>query len=462
MAAKKEYTVKVIKTEPFQDQIAESNGLLRSVKQFQIENYVENYIQSFFHVLDLLEPNGNLNILTGSDGRYYYDVCIQKLIKLTAANPNIEKLYIPLNGISTLPSASCFIRRTGLDAACMFTANAANGGPEGEFGIKIEDRTGAPLNRLFTEQIFHYSTKLNEYKICPDISCDLQQLGEHKFLIRDNGKNVRNFTIEIFDSVEHYTKVMKEIFDFKVLKNFIKSGARLTINAMNGAAGPYIKRILCTEIGLPDFEVVKYEPQMDFGGLTPEPSPANVGDLFGLLRSGVHEIGFAVGGDGQQCIVVGKDGYLVQPCDSLAIIAANLESIAYYKRNGVKGFARTFSTSRNIDRVAKEQEKKILELPHNWVHSSNLLESEEISIAGDVNYGVTGEHSLEKDGVWVVLAWINILEHRRTIVNRLVKYHWQKYGRNIFARYALVLTFIYFLKKLPVNSQFLLLFLLIA
>ena len=434
MDLKKEHEVLIVKTEPYQDQIADYKGLIRAVKQYESVNYVENYIQSFFHVLDILEPNGNLKLLTGSDGRYYSDISIQKLIKLTAANSNISKLYIAQNGILTVPAASCFIRQRVLDAGILFTANGANGGVNGDFGIKFEDRNGAPLNRLFTDQIYHYSCKLNEYKICPDIKVDVKHVHEYKFLIRD-GKSVRKFSIEVIDSVQDYVQKMKEIFDFKMLRSFIKSGARLTLNCMNGAAGVYAKAILCGELGLLDFEVVKYESAEDFCGLTPEPVPSNVSDLFGLMRKGVHEVGFALGGDGQQFIVIGKDGLFVKPCDALAVIAANLESISYYKKNGVKGFARAFASSRNIDRVAKDLEKKIIELPQNWIHSANLIASEEISLAGDEDYGVAAEHSLEKDGLWAILAWINILEYRRTIVNRLMKYHWQRYGRSMFARY---------------------------
>ncbi len=429
-----EYRVVKCETFPYEDQIADFNGLIRSVKHYQSENYVENYLQSFFHVLNILEPKGDLSILTGSDGRYYSPECIQKLIQIAAANTKIEKLYIAQNGIITTPAASCYIRRHGLDAGVLFSAISCSGGPDGNFGIKIEDRNGAPLTRLLSDQIYHVSCKLQEYQICPDLSCDLTNPCEYKFLIR-NGENLRNFFVEVIDSVDDYVQAMKEIFDFKLLRNFIKSGARIVVNSMNGATGPYVRRILCQELGLPDFEVVKYEPLPDFGGLLPEPIPINTDDLFGLMCRDVHEVGFALGGDGQQYIVVGKNGFFVQPYDSLAVIAANLSSIAYYKTHGVKGFARSFTGPRCLDRVAREVERKIHELPQNWIHSANLLESEEISLAGEEDFSVGAEHCREKDGIWAILAWINILEVRRTIVNRLMKYHWNRHGRNVFARY---------------------------
>jgi phosphoglucomutase len=429
-----EYNIKRHETTPFTDQQPGTSGLRKSVKRFQTENYVENFIQSFFNVLEKTDPTGDLTLITGGDGRYFGEECVEKIICQTAAHSRVTKLYVAQNGIMSTPAVSCCIRKYKLNAGIILTASHNPGGPDGDFGIKFNCSNGGPAPSTLTDNVFEVSKNVNEYFSCPDLTCDFKTIGQYDFKIR-NGEQTRNFQVIVIDSVEDYLELMRSIFDFKLISNLIKSGSRITINSMNGVMGPYVKRILCEDLGLADFEIVKCEPLKDFGGHHPDPNLTYAEDLVRLMKEGIHDFGCAFDGDGDRNMIIGKNGFFVTPCDSVAVIAANLHLIPYFKVNPIKGFARSMPTSGALDRVAKDLGKKCFETPTGWKFFGNLMDAGEIQLCGEESFGTGSDHIREKDGLWTVLAWLTIIEIKRQPVEKILVEHWMKYGRNYFSRY---------------------------
>lgn len=424
-----------VPTDPFLDQKADTNGLRLRVQRYQSKNYVENYIASFFKVLDTSRTESEFVIVAGGDGRYYNDQCLQKIIQMSAANSKVKKLIIGQNGHMITPAISYAITKYKAVAGIILSAGPLSGGPDAQFGIKFNTSNGGTMPKQFTDKVYQVCRKINEYFTCSSIKCSLAHVAGYVFKIKDNNGHTRKFYVEIIDSVEDYCELMKTFFDFKMLRTLIKSGARIVVNTMNGVAGLYVKRILCTELGLPDFEIVKWEACEDFGGLIPEPNLISADDIVKLLRRGVHEIGCVISGDGSSYMVVGKNGYIVQASDAVAIIANFLHQFNYFKKNTIRGYARKLTTSRALDRVAKEYDKRCYEVGSDWKYFSNLFEAESISFCGDEFFYVCTEHVRERDGLWAILAWLTILEIRRTTVPRLLRYHWNKFGRFFYARY---------------------------
>ena len=355
-----EYNVVRCETKAFNDQQPGTSGLRKSVKRFETVNYVENFIQSFFNVLNSSSSSSSedeLTLITGGDGRYYGEECTQKIIQLAAANSRVKKLYVAHNGIMSTPAVSCCIRKYKLTAGIILTASHNPGGPNGDFGIKFNSGNGGPAISAITEKVFDVSKCLTEYFTCPELVCDISKIAEHSFKIRD-GETVRDFHVQILDSVDDYLELMKQIFDFKMISNLIKSGTRITMNAMNGVMGPYVKRIMCDELGLKEFEVVKCEPLKDFGGLHPDPNLTYAEDLVRLMSEGNHDFGCAFDGDGDRNMIIGKNGFFVTPSDSVAVLAHYLNHIPFFRDSEIKGYARSMPTSCALDRVAKDLGKQ--------------------------------------------------------------------------------------------------------
>lgn len=350
------------KTSPFKDQKAGTSGLRKNTKVFQQENYVENFIQSFFNALNEdvekeLGESGRVSIMVGGDGRFYGIECVARILKLAAANPKINRVIVAQNGLMSTPAVSCCIRKYKTFAGIILTASHNPGGPNADFGIKFNCSNGGPALQHFTDKIFTISTQISEYHLVENFECDISQIGERKFDIQG-----REFVVQVIDSVQDYLELMQQIFDFDALKEYFKSGVKITVDSLNGVVGPYAKRILCQELGMPVSEARNCDPLPDFGGFHPDPNLTYAKSLVDLMKKGEHDFGAAFDGDGDRNMILGKDAFFITPCDSVAVLAANLNLIPYFQREGIKGFARSMPTSGALDLVAKEMGMKCFEV----------------------------------------------------------------------------------------------------
>jgi len=430
---------KTLPTTPFADQKPGTSGLRKSTKRFQESHYVENFVQSYFNAIsaDIRSSSveqGKRSLVVGGDARYFSVDCIKKIIKLAAANPDIDRLIVAKNGLMSTPAVSAVIRKYKAYGGLILTASHNPGGPDADFGIKFNSANGGPALSALTDKVFELSTKLAEYhEVTESPACDLTEIGEHNFVV-DEEK--RAFSIKIIDSVDDYSSLMKEIFDFDKIKAFLASGkCKLTVNSLNGVMGPYVKRILCGELGMPESEAINCEPMEDFGGLHPDPNLTYAKSLVDLMKKGEHDFGAAFDGDGDRNMILGRNAFFVCPCDSIAVLAAHLEKIPYFKREGVKGFARSMPTSGALDLVAKSLGKECYETPTGWKFFGNLMDAGKLSLCGEESFGTGSDHIREKDGLWAVLAWLSVLEANQMTCEEMLTAHWTKFGRNFFTRY---------------------------
>lgn len=282
-----------------------------------------------------------------------------------------------------------------------------------------------------TNHIYELSKSLTEYRIVKDLRVDVSRLGVQNFKVSDN-----EFTVEVIDSVEDYLTLMKDIFDFNAIKSYLNSGSlKILIDAMNGVMGPYVKRILIEELGAPSESAIRCDPLEDFGGHHPDPNLTYAADLVKKLSAGQHGFGAAFDGDGDRNMILGKNAFFVTPSDSLAVLADNLECIPYFKKGGIKGFARSMPTAGAVDIVAKKTNKEMFETPTGWKFFGNLMDAQRLSLCGEESFGTGSDHIREKDGLWAVLAWLSVLANTKKSVEQILVDHWNKYGRNFFTRF---------------------------
>ncbi|XP_075176471.1 phosphoglucomutase-1 isoform X4 [Anomaloglossus baeobatrachus] len=346
----------------------------------------------------------------------------------------IGRLVIGQNGILSTPAVSCIIRKIKAIGGIILTASHNPGGPNGDFGIKFNTSNGGPAPEAITDKIFQLSKTIEEYAICPDLKVDLCTIGKQQF---DLENKFKPFTVEIVDSVEAYGNMLRNIFDFSALKELLSGPNRLKIriDAMHGVVGPYVKKILCEELGAPANSAVNCIPLEDFGGHHPDPNLTYASELVDTMKTGEHDFGAAFDGDGDRNMILGKNSFFVNPSDSVAVIAANIFSIPYFQQTGVRGLARSMPTSGALDRVAKATKIALYETPTGWKFFGNLMDANKLSLCGEESFGTGSDHIREKDGLWAVLAWLSIIATRRQSVEDILKDHWQQYGRNFFTRY---------------------------
>uniref|UniRef100_A0A8C5FWU4 EF-hand calcium binding domain 7 n=1 Tax=Gadus morhua TaxID=8049 RepID=A0A8C5FWU4_GADMO len=424
--------ITVVKTKPYTDQKPGTSGLRKRVTVFQQnEHYAENFIQS---ILSVVEPSERqaATLVVGGDGRFYMKEAIQLIVQIAAAN-GIGHLVIGQDGIMSTPAVSCVIRQTKAVGGIILTASHNPGGPNGDFGIKYNIASGGPAPEGITNKIYEVSKGLQEYPICPEIKVDLSTIGKQTFQV----DSFKPFTVDIVDSVEAYGEMLRGIFDFPALKELL-SGAKhinVRLDAMHGVVGPYVKKIVCEELGSPASSAVYCVPKEDFGGHHPDPNLTYAADLVQAMKGGEYDFGAAFDGDGDRNMVLGKHGFFVNPSDSVAVIAANITSIPYFQRTGVKGLARSMPTSAALDNVAKALKMQLYETPTGWKFFGNLMDAGKLSLCGEESFGTGSDHIREKDGLWAVLAWLSILAVRKQSVEEIMKEHWHKFGRNFFTRY---------------------------
>ncbi|XP_076731637.1 phosphoglucomutase-1 isoform X4 [Maylandia zebra] len=345
----------------------------------------------------------------------------------------INHLVIGHNGIMSTPAVSCVIRKRKAVGGIILTASHNPGGPNGDFGIKYNISSGGPAPEGITNKIFEISKSLQEYHICPDLKVDLSKIGKQTFEV----DTFKPFTVEIVDSVDDYAEMLRGIFDFAALKELLSGANHINVrlDAMHGVVGPYVKKIVCEELGSPANSAVNCVPQEDFGGHHPDPNLTYAADLVKTMKGGEYDFGAAFDGDGDRNMVLGKHGFFVNPSDSVAVIAANIKSIPYFQKTGVKGLARSMPTSGALDNVAKTLQMDLYETPTGWKFFGNLMDAGKLSLCGEESFGTGSDHIREKDGLWAVLAWLSILATRKQSVEEIMKDHWQKFGRNFFTRY---------------------------
>ena len=409
-----------INTTPFEGQKPGTSGLRKTVKTFTQPNYLENFVQAIFDCVP--ELRGGL-LIVGGDGRYYNDVAIQIILRMAAQN-GVARVLVGQNGILSTPAVSAIIRKYGAAGGIILSASHNPGGPKGDFGIKFNSANGGPAPESVTNAIYARTQIIDSYKTASSNDVDLGALGQSK---------ISDMEIEVIDSVADYKALMESLFDFPAISKLFTSGMTFCFDAMHAVTGPYAKAIF-GELGVPDESIINAVPLPDFGGGHPDPNPVYAKELFGkMFAADGPDFGAASDGDGDRNIVLGRNLY-VSPSDSLAIIAANAHLVPGYSA-GIKGVARSMPTSRAADLVAERLGVPAFETPTGWKFFGNLLDDGQITLCGEESAGASSDHIREKDGLWAVLMWLNIVAARGKSVAEIVKEHWQDFGRNYYSRH---------------------------
>ena len=414
--------ISTVATKPFADQKPGTSGLRKKVPVFQQPNYAENFIQSIF---DSLENFSGQTLVIGGDGRYYNREVIQKAIKMAAAN-GFGKILVGKGGILSTPAASHVIRKFQAFGGIILSASHNPGGPTEDFGIKYNTGNGGPAPERITDAIFERSKVIESYRIVDAADFDLDQIGSVE---------VDGMVVEIIDPVADYAALMEELFDFGAIRNLFGLGFRMVFDAMSAVTGPYAKEIIEGRLGAPAGTVRNFIPLPDFGGHHPDPNLVHAKELYDEMMAGdaAPDFGAASDGDGDRNLVIGK-GIFVTPSDSLAILAANAHLAPGYAK-GIAGIARSMPTSAAADRVAEKLGIGMYETPTGWKFFGNLLDAGKVTICGEESAGTGSSHVREKDGLWAVLLWLNILAVRGESVKDIVTQHWATYGRNYYSRH---------------------------
>jgi phosphoglucomutase len=413
--------INTIQTKLFEGQKPGTSGLRKKVPVFQQPHYAENFIQSVF---DGLEGFAGKTLVIGGDGRYLNREIIQTTIRMAAAN-GFGRVLTAKGGLLSTPAASNIIRKNRAFGGLILSASHNPGGPDGDFGIKYNAGNGGPAPEKMTDVFFANTRKISSYKISDAADCDLDKLGVSK---------VEGMTVEVIDPVIDYQALMETLFDFDAIRALFKSGFRIRFDAMHAITGPYAHAILEGALGAPKGSVVNGTPLPDFGGHHPDPNLVHAKDLYDLMMSiDGPDFGAASDGDGDRNLIIGKHQF-VTPSDSLALLAANAHLAPGYAK-GLAGVARSMPTSCAVDRVAAKLGVKCFETPTGWKFFGNLLDAGMITLCGEESAGTGSNHVREKDGLWAVLLWLNILAVRRQSVVDIVKEHWAVYGRNYYSRH---------------------------
>ncbi len=411
-----------VPSQPFTDQRPGTSGLRKKVKVFQSPHYLENFVQSVFDCQTNLRGG---TLVVGGDGRFYNREAIQIILRMAAAN-GIAKVLVGQGGILSTPAASCVIRRYATQGGLILSASHNPGGPDEDFGIKFNTENGGPAPEGVTEAIFDRSRVINQYRIFqdgPPVAID--HLGTH---------SLGEMLIEVIDPVRDYADLMASLFDFSAIADLFRSGFRLAFDAMHAVTGPYAREILETRLGAPAGTVINGTPLPDFGGGHPDPNLVHAAGLVALTQGPAGlDFGAASDGDGDRNMVLGKN-FFVTPSDSLAILAANATLAPGY-RDGIKGIARSMPTSQAADRVAERLKVPCFETPTGWKFFGNLLDAGRITLCGEESFGTGSNHVREKDGLWAVLFWLNLLAVRHQPVEAIVREHWRTYGRHYYSRH---------------------------
>ena len=413
--------IETVATQPFSDQKPGTSGLRKRVTVFQQPHYLENFIQSTF---DSLENYQGQTLVLGGDGRYYNRQAIQIILKMAVAN-GVGRVKVGQSGILSTPATSCVIRQTGAIGGIILSASHNPGGPDGDFGVKYNISNGGPAPEKVTEAIFAHSKVIDHYKIVTAPDVDLDTLGESR---------IGEMVVEVINSVTDYAKLMESLFDFDLIHQLLTGSFRMCMDSMHAVTGPYAHAIFEQRLGAPAGTVQNGTPLEDFGGGHPDPNLVYAHDLVAILfGENAPDFGAASDGDGDRNMILGRK-FFVNPSDSLAVLAANATLVPGY-REGLTGIARSMPTSQAADRVAEKLGIPCFETPTGWKFFGNLLDADRVTICGEESFGTSSNHIREKDGLWAVLFWLNILAVKQQSVEELMHDHWQTYGRNYYSRY---------------------------
>ena len=411
-----------VKTRPFTDQKPGTSGLRKPVSVFKREHYLENFVQSIF---DSLEGLAGQTLVLGGDGRYHNREAIQVILRMAAAN-GVGRVLVGRGGILSTPAASCVIRRHKAFGGIVLSASHNPGGPEGDFGIKYNIGNGGPAPEKITEAIYARSKTLTEYLTLAPERVDIDTLGTRR---------LADMAIEVIDPVSDYAELMQDLFDFDRIHQLFNSGLfDIAFDAMHAVTGPYAHEILERRLGAATGSVMNADPLPDFGGGHPDPNLTYAHDLVEkMFGRNAPALGAASDGDGDRNMILGRN-FFVTPSDSLAILAANAHLVPGY-RLGITGIARSMPTSQAADRVAASLGVECYETPTGWKFFGNLLDAGKVTLCGEESFGTGSDHIREKDGLWAVLFWLNLLAVKRESVEKIVRDHWRRFGRNFYSRH---------------------------
>ncbi|MEL7034363.1 MAG: alpha-D-glucose phosphate-specific phosphoglucomutase [Cyanobacteria bacterium J06592_8] len=414
--------IRTVSTQPFSDQKPGTSGLRKAVPDFQQPNYLENFIQSIFDTQEGLEGQ---TLVLGGDGRYYNRQAIQIILKMAAAN-GVGQVLVGCEGILSTPAASCVIRKNEALGGIILSASHNPGGPDGDFGVKFNTSNGGPAPEKVTSAIYERTKVIDSYKILEAADINLETPGSFK---------LGSMAVEVIDSVAPYMELMESLFDFDQIRQLLTSGNfGMCMDSLHAVTGPYAKAIFEKRLGAPEGTVQNGQPLEDFGGGHPDPNLVYAHDLVEVLfGENAPDFGAASDGDGDRNMVLGRN-FFVTPSDSLAVLTANAHLVPGYK-DGLAGVARSMPTSQAPDRVAAKLGIHCYETPTGWKFFGNLLDAGKATLCGEESFGTGSNHIREKDGLWAVLFWLNILAVRGESVEDIVKGHWETYGRNYYSRH---------------------------
>ncbi len=417
-------------TSAFNDQKPGTSGLRKKVKVFQQPGYLENFVQSIF---DTLKVPAGATLTVGGDGRYYNRPAIQTIIQMAAAN-GFARVLVGQAGILSTPAASHIIRKYHTYGGMVLSASHNQGGINGDFGIKYNISNGGPAPEKITDDVFAKSKLITHYKIADLPEIDIDHIGEMVF---DDGK----FTVKVIDAVQDYADLMQELFDFTAIKKLLASGFKVQFDAMHAVTGPYAQEIFTNRLGAPITSLMNCVPSEDFNGGHPDPNLTYAEDLVKIMYAGdrAPDFGAASDGDGDRNMILGKN-FFVTPSDSLAVLAANATLVPAYA-TGIAGVARSMPTSGAVDRVAAKLNIPCYETPTGWKFFGNLMDAGKVTLCGEESFGTSSSHVREKDGLWAVLFWLNVLAAKADAcgqaqsVEAILMAHWAEFGRNVYSRH---------------------------
>ena len=412
-----------VATKPFAGQKPGTSGLRKKVKVFSQPGYLENFVQCIF---DSLEGHQGTTLVLGGDGRFFNDVAIQVILRMAAA-AGFGRVLVGRDGILSTPAASAVIRKRGAFGGIILSASHNPGGPDDDFGIKYNLGNGGPANEVFTDAVYRRTQEISVYRTVESPDVELGIFGE---------SNIGEMVVSVIDPVADYVELLESLFDFERISSLLaRPEFRMRFDAMHAVTGPYAHAILEGRLGAPAGTVVNGRPLPDFGGGHPDPNPVYAADLVAALADPASGLSFgaASDGDGDRNMIVGR-GFIVSPSDSIAVLAANYQLIPAYAK-GLSGVARSMPTSCALDRVAAELGIACYETPTGWKYFGSLLDANMATLCGDESAGTGSNHVREKDGLWAVLYWLNILAVRDEPVEKIVREHWRRFGRNVYSRH---------------------------
>ena len=414
-------TIRSVETRPIEGQKPGTSGLRKKTQVFMAPHFLENYVQSIF---DGIGGVAGKSLVLGGDGRYFNERASQTILKMAAAN-GAARVIVGQNALLSTPAASNLIRKRGTDGGLILSASHNPGGPDADFGLKYNMPNGGPATEGVTDRIFARTTEITEYKTLDAADCDLSSLGT---------QSLGDMAVEVVDPVADYVELMESLFDFDAIRAWFAAGHRMRFDAMHAVTGPYAKAIFEGRLGAAEGTVINGTPSKDFGQGHPDPNPIWAKPLVDhLMGEDAPDFGAASDGDGDRNMILGR-GVYVTPSDSLALLAAHAHRAPGYA-DGLKGVARSMPTSGAVDRVAAAMGLDCYETPTGWKFFGNLLDAGRATLCGEESAGTGSDHVREKDGVWAVLLWLNILAATGKSVADLMAAHWAEYGRNYYSRH---------------------------